>query len=240
MIQSIKNLLAYKGLKAKLNAINFWIQKRLSGKYYSQHGQDKFVTEKLFPGKVDGVFVDIGANDGISFSNTYLLEKIGWKGIAVESIPAVYSELVRNRNCTTVNACIAAQTGTELFRVISGDAQMLSGLVNEYDQKHVERINAELESQGGEYQDVEIACITFSELLEENNIPVVDYLSIDVEGAEFKILNSIDFDRTHVVVISVENNYADPRIPDLLASKGYEFHSRIGADEFYRYALTNN
>ena len=37
-----------------------------------------------------------------------------------------------------------------------------------------------------------------------------------------------------------ENNYADPRIPDLLASKGYEFHSPIGADDFYRYAAPNN
>ena len=39
--------------------------------YYSQYGQDKFLTEFLFKNKKNGIFVDIGANDGISFSNSY-------------------------------------------------------------------------------------------------------------------------------------------------------------------------
>jgi len=57
-------------------------------------------------------------------------------------------------------------------------------------------------------------------------------LSIDVEGAELTILNSFDFNQTHVSVIGVENNYNDDSICDLLICNGFTFYSTVG-DEFY-------
>ena len=47
--------------------------------YYSQFQQDKFVYENYFTNKVDGYFVDIGAADGIKFSNSKFFEELGWK-----------------------------------------------------------------------------------------------------------------------------------------------------------------
>lgn len=210
------------------------IQEQLNDEgYYSQSGQDKWIIEKFFPRKEFGTFVDIGANDGISLSNTYLLEQRGWKGIAVEPNPYIYEKLVKNRKCITVQGCIASIPGIKRFRVISGYSEMLSGLVDEYDPRHIKRIETEIESKGGEFKDIEVYCYNLVDLLKNHGFSQVDYLSIDVEGAEYNILRSIDFNRIHISVIGVENAYRDWRIPQLLVSKGFVFHSIVG-DEFYQ------
>ncbi len=111
--------------------------------------------------------------------------------MAIEAIPSVYDKLVKNRQCITVNGCVAPKNGKDRFRVINGYSQMLSGLVSEYDETHRERIERELGSHGGDYEDIEVNCYNINELLESDGILQVDYLSIDVEGAAFKILDSI-------------------------------------------------
>lgn len=53
--------------------------------YYSQFGQDKFLDQKIFKGKNSGFFLEIGADDGVRYSNTYFFEKFrGWQGICIE------------------------------------------------------------------------------------------------------------------------------------------------------------
>lgn len=109
---------------------------------------------------------------------------------------------------------------------------MLSGLASERHPLHVRRIGRELRRYGGELNEVDVPCYRLADVLADHNIEHVDYLSIDVEGAEYSILNSLDFGRLSITVIGVENNYQDPRLPELLSSAGYEFHSIVG-DEFY-------
>lgn len=201
--------------------------------YYSQFGQDKWILEKFFPGKDNGTFVDIGANDGITFSNTYLLEQKGWKGIAVEPNPSVYKKLVNIRKCITIQGCIAPERAIKRFRVITGYSEMLSGLVEEYTPKHTKRIEREIISHGGKYEDIEVNCYNLGDILDNYGINRVDYLSIDVEGAEYEILRSIDFNRIYISVIGVENTYRNWRIPHLLEKEGFKFQSIVG-DEFYQ------
>ncbi len=119
-----------------------------------------------------------------------------------------------------------------MFRVISGYSEMLSGLVHEYDNRHLDRIQNELGRYGGEYEEIRLRCYTLNWLLGTYGIANIDYLSIDIEGAELSVLESIDFERFHFSIIGVENNYQDYRIPKLLTSHGFVFHSIVG-DEFY-------
>ena len=200
--------------------------------FYSQCGQDKWLKDKVFINKNEGVFVDIGAHDGVSFSNSYYFEKLGWTGIAVEPMPDVFERLSVARNCQTVNACIASQTGKRTFRVIKGYSQMLSGLVDEYDYRHLQRIENEMQKNGGSFTDIDVACINFNELIQKYNVSHIDYLSIDIEGGELSVLHSIDFDRVNISVIGVENNYLDYRIPQFLYKKGFQLHAILG-DEIY-------
>ncbi|GAA6139392.1 hypothetical protein NBRC116583_31390 [Arenicella sp. 4NH20-0111] len=223
----------HKALTFKVIKKNFTQSELEAEGYVSQCGQDKWVLESLFGHEKVGTFVDIGANDGVTFSNTFRLEKAGWNGIAIEPLPIIYSRLKSNRSCITVNGCIAPTSGVEHFRAISGYSEMLSGLVKEYDSRHSERIKKELKHHGGEEEIIEVDCYNLNDLLADNSIKTVDYLSIDVEGMELKILQSIDFTRTEVKCIGVENNYSDYRIPRYLTNKGFIFHSIVGDDEFY-------
>jgi len=201
--------------------------------FHSQYGQDRWVVRNLLPNKVGGVFVDVGAHDGQSLSNTWYLEReLGWSGLAVEPLPEVYAKLAAARECSTIQGCVTAQSGTAKFQAIGGYAQMLSGLVTERDASHDARVAREMAIHGGELSEIEVRCYTLGELLEQHNIDHVDYLDIDVEGAELSILENFDFDRFHVSIIAVENNYRDHHIPAFLTRQGFDFHSVVG-DEFY-------
>jgi len=201
--------------------------------YFSQWGQDKWLVETVLPGLRSGLFVDIGAHDGVTFSNTLYLERqLGWTGLAVEPIPEVFERLQRNRSCLVINMCVGPRAGKAAFQVVSGYSEMLSGLMDEYDERHICRIQSEIETHGGGTSEIEVVCCTLNQLLELHGIDRVDYLCIDVEGAEYSILNTFDFSRCQISVISVENNYRDRRIPRLLEDKGFRFHSTVG-DEFY-------
>ena len=62
-------------------------------KFYSQFEQDKFVYENFFINKNKGYFVDIGAHDGVTFSNSKFFEELEWDGVCIEPNPKVFSIL---------------------------------------------------------------------------------------------------------------------------------------------------
>lgn len=239
MIDKIKNSInfryknyQYKRLTSKASQPKFDATTLNKEGFYSQCGQDKWLANKVFANKQNGVFVDIGAHDGRSFSNSYYFEKQGWTGLAVEPLPDIYKKLSETRNCICVNACISEQEGVKIFRKIEGYAEMLSGLVDGYDERHLLRIDRELKQHGGSFADIEVNCLNINSLLSNHGLHNIDYLSIDVEGSELAILNSINFSEFNIAVIGVENNYRDYKIPQFLKKKGFQLHAILG-DEIY-------
>lgn len=179
----------------------------------------------------NGIFFDIGAHNGITISNTYFFEKdLHWSGVCVEPIPSIFKELKRNRKCIAVEGCVTDFSGDGLFCMISGTCQMLSGLVGKYDPRHVERIKQEVTKYGGHVEVINVRCYQFNELMDRYGLRHIHYLSIDTEGGEFDILSTIDFNRYRIDVISVEDNFLDPRFIPFLESKGFRFIRRLEMD----------
>ena len=200
---------------------------------YSQSGQDAFVLS-YFKHKRNGFFVDIGANDGVDLSNTYYLEKkLGWKGICFEPIPDIYNKLKANRSCECIKAGVAEKESVEKFTFVDGPSHMLSGMSKEYSPQHRERIQREVKTLGGSIKEVDVMCVVLNDVLEERGIDTIDYLSIDTEGNEFKILKSIDFDRFKIRVMTVENNYRDPEQTQYVVNQGYHLMGTLEADEVF-------
>ena len=81
--------------------------------YQSHQGQDRWVVERVLPGKRDGWFIDFGAGpDGIRGSNSYFLEdKLGWKGLLVEPHPECYRRVKANRSAITEQYCLTDFVG---------------------------------------------------------------------------------------------------------------------------------
>lgn len=202
-------------------------------KYYSQFNQDKFINENVFRNKTDGFFVDIGASDPINASNTLFFEELGWSGILVEPNESDYNNLIKSRKTPAENVAIYNKTGKFKFLLCEGYTKVLSGLLHEQHPKHLQRIIDEFFTYGGCIKIIDVNTITLQELLKKYNRTEIDYLSLDTEGSEYSILSNIDFENVKIKCISVENNYNDNKIENLLKNKNFEKIQRIECDDIY-------
>lgn len=199
--------------------------------FNSQFEQDRFVYTKFFKNKRNGVFVDIGAHDGMTISNTYFFEKtMGWTGICVEPIPEVFQKLEQTRSATCIQGCIYDSKEEAQFLRFKGYPEMLSGLMDTNQRRQEEALES---VQNGSAEIITVKCYNLNQLLLDQGIHHVDYLSVDTEGGEVNILKSIDYDKIIVDVIDVENNDGDALFEKFLSSKGYKKIATLGPDEIY-------
>lgn len=201
-------------------------------KYYSQNKQDEIIDTLL--SKRKGFFVDIGANDGITFSNSLFFERErNWKGICIEPIKEVFANLQSIRKCVCLQIGIWKEKQTLKFYRVTGYSEMLSGLIDSYSSEHFIRLQREVEDFGGTLQIIEIEVWPLKDILDQYNVQTVDYCSIDTEGSEYEILSSIDFDRVHFKVFSIENVYNPDRIRAYLKEKGFRLIHHVGCDDIF-------
>ena len=172
----------------------------------SQYRQDLFALKELKI-KKNGFFVEFGATDGVSGSNTFLLEKeFGYKGILAEPNPKQRKNIEKKRNAIIVEECVWTKSGENLKLTDNGD---LSTVDLHKNNKF----------------SFTVKTISLTDMLKKHNAPsLIDYLSIDTEGSEFDILSSHDFSKYNFSVITVEHNHTDQRekIYNLLSKNGYQ------------------
>ncbi len=203
-------------------------------RWHSQCGQDRYVAEVAFPGKRGGTFVEMGAYDGVTLSNTLALERdLGWTGLCVEPVPDVYARLRANRACDCVWGCAGANDGEVELLHLDGPSEMLSTIAAGVDDRHQRRMDHEAKTLGGAVRRVVVPRYGITELLLAHGLARVDFFSLDVEGAELEILAALDTRRVEVRTLSVENDYHGPRLAALLEPRGYKLTARLGQDEFY-------
>lgn len=204
--------------------------------FYSQWGQDEFVYNHLISKKNKGVFVDIGAHNGIEYSNSLFFEKLGWTGICIEPIPDIFRDLRKNRKCICIEGCVYDKADMVTFLQVHSplvNVEMLSGILENYDPRHLQRVMETLKIHGGHYEKIMVKCFKINELLLAHNIQTVDYMSIDTEGGELEILKSIDFDTFRINVIDVENGYNIAEFEQFMNTKGFRKLLYLGGDEIY-------
>jgi len=203
-------------------------------KSYSQFNQDLIVL-KAFDFKKNGYFVDIGANDGISGSNSYLLEKeYDWNGICVEPLPDVYLKCKECRNCACYDFAVYSKSDLELNFCMSG---LLSGIEDTHLIKDKKQNFIDPSYFTNNYKgDVKVQTKTLTDILDMSNAPnFIDYLSIDVEGAEMHVLHGIDFDKYKFGMIHIEHNWQPYRVEirDNLEKNGYLYLIENKCDDIY-------
>ena len=217
--------------------------------FHSQYQQDEYLEHNFFNEYKNGVFMDIGAHDGVSLNNTLYFEKHNnWTGLNVEPIKSVYDKLTVNRpSCINLNCAVSDIDGTAQFYCNTGYTEMLSGLKNNYDQRHFTRLNRENRESNSVTQVIDVETKRIDTICDTYNIKRIHYLTIDVEGAEFEVIKSINFDKVFIDVIEFENNYDDASKPIItyLESKNFVvIHKNLDifminkASEFYREKLT--
>jgi FkbM family methyltransferase len=160
----------------------------------SQAGQDYWVYCEAFNEKKSGYFLDIGAYNGIVFSNTYILEsKYNWSGICIEANPFVYKNLIKNRRTLCLNVCLDRSEGEVTFNLRKASGGIVGqDLDNKEPDASADRV-------------IRLKTMSLKSVLEKQHAPnIIDYLSIDVEGAEERILAGFDFHKYTFRCITIE------------------------------------
>jgi len=181
----------------------------------SQLGQDIFVLSQL-GWKRGGYYVEFGATDGRSLSNTWLLDRMfGWNGILAEPGRVWREKLdAERRNAHVEWDCVWTKTGETLTFSETPLAEFST--ISEF-------IGGDQHDRS-EAQTYDVSTISLVDLLAKHDAPaVIDYLSIDTEGSELEILQAFDFSRYRFRCITCEHNYTDARnkILELLWPHGY-------------------
>jgi FkbM family methyltransferase len=183
--------------------------------FYSQDGQDQYLENNVFKGYKNGFYVDVGSHNGVSINNTLYFEKNNnWTGINIEPIKKVFDDLQINRpNNINLNCAVSNNDGETEFICNTGYTEMISGIKDTFDTRHLQRLDRENRAMGSTTEIINVKTKKLETIFNEHNISHVNYLSIDVEGAEFEVIKSINFDKVFIDVIAFENNYSDVSIP---------------------------
>lgn len=228
-------LLRYVGARVKNSGL--FAMARMRGGY-SHFGQDLWVAQ-TFQGMRGGYFVDVGAYHPVIASNTYLLEsQYGWKGICIEANPKLYKKLLTKRSCACVQACVSCD-GQDADFLIDGGAY--AGMVDHYPQGHRAALLNYLPRgrvlSRGAWKTQRMSTVTLESILDAQHAPsVMEYLSIDIEGAELSILQTFPFERYRFLAMTVEHNSRPVyrmQLRSLLQQHGYTLSQAGSLDDFY-------
>ena len=167
--------------------------------------------------KKDGIFIEIGACDGVQFSNTFKLKQYGWNGIICEPSP-YWLKKMRSRNCIISKKAVFHESGLKLKFEDVEKYPDLSGLSTNFEKD----ANSNLRQNT---KTTEVETITLNDLIEKN-MPnkKIDYISIDTEGSEYEIIKNFNFDKFKVEIFTIEHNFIDKKRDDILklmTSNGY-------------------
>jgi len=205
---------------------------RSSSPYFSQAGQDRYLDERVFERKRNGIFVEIGAYDGVTGSNCLFFEAMrDWCGLVVEPSPVQFEAMAEFRRSTCVQAAIGPEEEIMDFIHVKQGYTQMSGLSEMYDDAILGSVRKNPHHQE---EILQVSTRRLDILLREHNILKVDYCSLDVEGAELAILSSFPFDTFDIFAWTIENGTRTRDIQNLMESKGYRLITVIGCDEVYQ------
>lgn len=201
-------------------------------KSYSQLGEDvvvRHVFRKL--GIEHPTYIDIGANDPQRFNNTALLYETGSRGIMIEPDPDVFKEIVRKRTCDiNLNIGISDTDGEADFYLCNDDKR------STFSKEEVESITRDIPFLTFQVMKIKTHTIGFV-IAEQCGGVFPDFLSLDVEGLDYMVLKSIDYEKSAPKVICVETAYSYDEIDQFLVSKGYTRISTTFLNSIYCNAL---
>jgi FkbM family methyltransferase len=171
--------------------------------------------------KQNGFFIEVGAYDGLTQSNTYLLEKnLGWRGVLIEPSPSEFIKLLSNRPNSFCFEC-ALGSLAENGAFVWGDFD--HGPMSSIGGKRIDRS-----------PNVRVLMRSLQSILDEIGVTHVDFFSLDTEGYEYNILQGIDYEKVVIDYMLIEIYSWDlEKITSFLSAKGFEL---VECFSFYSHA----
>jgi len=195
-------------------------------RFYSELGQDKWASESVFPGVKNGFFVDVGSGDGTYWSNTKALEEKGWHGICIDPFP----KNMQGRTCQVFREVVFSEPGKQV-KFWAPQHSFWGGIPETLDPASKALMEQE------EPQFTEFTTVTLGDILERAKAPrFINFMNLDIEGAELEALKGFPFDKYKIGALAVEHGFREPKRSDikaLMESHGYKrLYSHV-QDDFY-------
>lgn len=197
--------------------------------FCSQQGEDIYLLKNLINKKCnDGIFVEIGAVNGLTYSNTFFLEKMfNFKGILVEANKNMFNQLIKNRpNNILINKAITLSKNPVKFignNPTGGIEQNMSLTFKNAWHKNSKSYFVETEQ--------------FVNIFNNHNINYIDLFSLDVEGGELDVLHTIDFDKVEIYIFCIEmdsyNEEKNEKCREILRKNKFTFKNKLFINEFW-------
>ena len=181
-----------------------------------------------------GYYVEFGAYDGTAHSNSKLLEeRFGWTGLLVEPNPDMADALRSGRSSTVDARCVWDRTGETVELLVTGDAELSTVADHATSDIHTGARHATA------VRTVSVPTVSLNDLLDEHDAPeIIDFMSVDTEGTELRILKAFDFSKRPPRLVAVEHNRRNDErdLDGLMFSAGYErrFRAMSDWDAWYR------
>ena len=190
--------------------------------YFGEFGEDILIN-RFFRKKDNGFYVDIGCYHPIKGSLTYCLYKRGWRGLNVDlsKISIDLFKLARSKDYNIQAAVTDFDGETQFFE---------NGKINQQNT---------LEISGTNLKKIKVNAFKLQSLLDKLNINHIDFLNIDVEGSDYKVISSLNLNKIRPKMICIEENKYDIKdilndtIQNLMNSNDYFLFSRIGVSSIY-------
>ncbi|MBK8211276.1 MAG: FkbM family methyltransferase [Rhodospirillales bacterium] len=155
---------------------------------------------------------------------TPLLEEHGWKGICIDPFPTN----MESRTCTMFKEVVDSEAGRTVE--FHNPGKFLGGIVG-YAGFWVK------EEEKGKENTITLTTTTLADILDRAKAPsFINYMSVDIEGAEYDALKAFPFDRYTIGALSIEHNNIEERrlkIRSLLEAKGYMLDWSIRDQDWY-------
>jgi len=167
--------------------------------HYSQAGGSQFVDE-LLKQRQNGFFLECGAFRGEELSDTLFFEaKRNWTGILIEAHPDYHREILRkNRRAMVLRACLSAsqRPGLQKFKLVGWGSGVSALNRNDY-------------AAGSKVPETDVPCFSLNSIMAAIGVNHIDFMVLDVEGAELPVLQTIDWTKLSIDVFSIEYTDAD-------------------------------
>lgn len=206
-------------------------------KFYSQQKEDEFIYANFINQKnTDGKFLEMGAMDGVTYSNTKFFEdELGFSGVLIEPVSKMFKQLVKNRpNCHTFNCAVSTKEG-HVEMIGDWSTSSMSHTMSDAFRKRwhpkTKHINM-------------VKTRRLDDILHEAEIEYIDFWSLDVECGEYDVLQTMNWD-IPIYVMEIELSVNEPSDCDrndkcrkILKDAGMSFHSaeignNPGENEFW-------
>jgi len=230
LITLVKPILKIPGAKNLLLLWHSTVNEKLLGSY-SQKGED-LIIDKMFNGKKNGFYVDVGANNPYDCSNTARFYKKGWKGINIEPIPNNLSRFKKERPLD-INLNIGIGTKEGSFDFYEFEEDMLSTFSKNEAEEEIKKGKKLVKKHRIKIKKLSNILSKYAKNKE------IDFLSIDTEGFDMEVLKSNDWKKFRPKTICIETAQRDGSdnselFLKFLSKFNYELFEKTRLNSIYR------